>query len=72
MTRKEKLRAVLKAAVPKFELSILTDKQLNDLEQIMKRKGLLYISINEAVQDGFKVPENPNKIINELIKFYKQ
>ena len=72
MTRKEKLRAVLKVAVPKFELSLLTDKQLNDLEQIMKRKGLQIISIEKAVQQGFKIPENQNEIINELIKFYKQ
>ena len=72
MTRKEKLRAVLKAAVPKFELSILTDKQLNDLEQIMKRKGLQIISIEKAVQQGFKIPENQNEIINQLIKFYKR
>ncbi|HCO21216.1 MAG TPA: hypothetical protein DIT47_09320 [Flavobacteriaceae bacterium] len=72
MTRKEKLRAVLKVAVPKFELSLLTDKQLNDLEQIMKTNGLQIISIEKAVQQGFKIPENQNEIINQLIKFYKR
>ena len=72
MTRKEILIAAMKAVVPKFELSLLTDEQLNDLEQIMKRKGLQIISIEKAVQQGFKIPENQNEIINQLIKFYKR
>ena len=72
MTRKEILIAAMKAVVPKFELSLLTDEQLNDLEQIMKREGLQIISIEKAVQQGFKIPENQNEIINQLIKFYKR
>ena len=72
MTRKEILIAAMKAVVPKFELSLLTDEQLDDLEQIMKRKGLQIISIEKAVQQGFKIPENQNEIINQLIKFYNE
>ena len=70
--RKEILAAVLRAAVPKFDISLLTDQQLDDLEQIMKKNGLQYISIEEAVRNGFKMPEKQNEIINQLIKFYKQ
>ena len=72
MTRKDKVAAVLRAAVPKFDISLLTDQQLDDLEQIMKTNGLQYISIEEAAKNGFKMPENQNEIINQLIKFYKQ
>ena len=72
MTRKEILTAILKEAVPKFEISLLTDEQLDDLEAIMKRNGLHFISIEKAVQNGFIVPDNPEEIINQLIKFYKQ
>ena len=70
--RKEILAEVLKEAVPKFDISLLTDQQLDDLEQIMKKNGLQYISIEEAVRNGFKMPENQNEIINQLIKFYKR
>ena len=70
--RKEILAEVLKEAVPKFDISLLTDQQLDDLEQIMKKNGLQYISIEEAVRNGFKMPEKQNEIINQLIKFYKQ
>lgn len=70
--RKEILTAILKEAVPKFEISLLTDEQLDDLEAILKRDGLNYISIEKAVQKGFKVPNDPNEIINNLINFYKQ
>ena len=72
MTRKEILAAVLKESAPKFDISLLTDQQLDDLEQIMKKNGLQYISIEEAVRNGFKMPEKQNEIINQLIKFYKQ
>ena len=72
MTRKEILTAILKEAVPKFEISLLTDEQLDDLEAIMKRNGLHFIRIEKAVQNGFIVPDNPEEIINQLIKFYKQ
>ena len=72
MTRKEILAAALKESAPKFDISLLTDQQLDDLEQIMKRKGLQIISIEKAVQQGFKIPENQNEIINQLIKFYKR
>ena len=70
--RKEILAAALKEAVPKFDISLLTDQQLDDLEQVMKKNGLQYISIEEAVRNGFKMPENQNEIINQLIKFYKR
>lgn len=75
MTRKEILTAALKSAVPKFEISLLTDEQLNDLRAIMERNGLHFISIEKAEKQGFKIPNNPkneNEIINQLIKFYKQ
>ena len=72
MTRKEILAAALKESAPKFDISLLTDQQLDDLEQIMKKNGLQYISIEEAVRNGFKIPQNPNETINQLIKFYKQ
>ena len=70
--RKEILAAVLRAAVPKFDISLLTDQQLDDLEQIMKTNGLQIISIEKAVQQGFKIPEDQNEIINQLIKFYNE
>ena len=70
--RKEILAAALKEAVPKFDISLLTDQQLDDLEQVMKKNGLQYISIQEAVKNGFIVPENQEIILTELIKFYKQ
>ena len=70
--RKEILAEVLKEAVPKFDISLLTDQQLDDLEQIMKKNGLQYISIEEAVRNGFKMPEKQNEIINQLIKFYNE
>lgn len=72
MTRKDKVAAALRVAVPKFDISLLTDQQLDDLEQIMKTNGLQYISIEEAAKNGFKMPEKQNEIINQLIKFYKQ
>ena len=72
MTRKEILAAALKESAPKFDISLLTSQQLDDLEQIMKKNGLQYISIEEAVRNGFKIPQNPNETINQLIKFYKQ
>lgn len=72
MTRKDKVAAVLRAAVPKFDISLLTDQQLDDLEQVMKKNGLQYISIEEAAKNGFKMPENQNEIINQLIKFYNE
>ena len=65
--RKEILAAALKESAPKFDISVLTDQQLDDLEQIMKKNGLQYISIEEAVRNGFKMPENQNEIINQLI-----
>ena len=70
--RAQIISEILKEAVPKFEISLLTDEQLNDLEEVMKRKGLHFISIEKAVQKGFKVPDDPDEIINELIKFYKK
>lgn len=70
--RKEILTAILKEAVPKFEISLLTDEQLNNLEEVMKRKGLHFISIEKATQQGFKIPEDPNQTINQLIKFYNE
>ena len=70
--RKQIIAEVIKESVPKFDISILTDQQLDDLEQIMKKIGLQYISIEEAVRNGFKMPENQNEIINQLIKFYKR
>lgn len=75
MTRKEILTAIFKEAVPKFEISLLTDEQLNDLGAIMERDGLHFISIEKAEKQGFKIPDNPkdeNEIINQLIKFYKK
>ena len=72
MTRKEILAAALKESAPKFDISLLTSQQLDDLEQIMKKNGLQYISIEEAVRNGFKIPQNPNETINQLIKFYKR
>ena len=72
MTRKDKVVAVLRAAVPKFDISLLTDQQLDDLEQVMKKNGLQYISIEEAVKNGFKMPEKQNETINQLIKFYNE
>ena len=70
--RKQIIAEVIKESVPKFDISLLTDQQLDDLEQIMKKNGLQYISIEEAVRNGFKMPENQNEIINQLIKFYKR
>lgn len=71
-SRKQILAEVIKESVPKFDISLLTDQQLDDLEQVMKKNGLQYISIEEAVRNGFKMPEKQNEIINQLIKFYKQ
>ncbi len=71
-SRKQLIKDALKEAVPKFEITLLTDEQLNDLESVMKRNGLHFISIEKAVQNGFIVPDNPEEIINKLIKFYKQ
>ena len=70
--RKQIIAEVIKVSAPKFDISLLTDQQLDDLEQIMKKNGLQYISIEEAVRNGFKMPENQNEIINQLIKFYKR
>lgn len=70
--RAQIISEILKEAVPKFNISLLTDEQLNNLEEVMKRNGLHFISIEKAVQKGFKVPNDPNQIINNLIKFYKQ
>lgn len=70
--RKQIIAEVIKVSAPKFDISLLTDQQLDDLEQIMKTNGLQYISIEEAVRNGFKMPEKQNEIINQLIKFYKQ
>ena len=70
--RKQIIAEVIKGSVPKFDISLLTDQQLDDLEQVMKKNGLQYISIEEAVRNGFKMPEKQNEIINQLIKFYKQ
>ena len=70
--RKQIIAEVIKVSAPKFDISLLTDQQLDDLEQIMKKNGLQYISIEEAVRNGFKMPEKQNEIINQLIKFYKQ
>ena len=70
--RKQIIAEVIKESVPKFDISILTDQQLDDLEQIMKTNGLQIISIEKAVQQGFKIPENQNEIINQLIKFYNE
>lgn len=70
--RAQIISEILKEAIPKFNISLLTDQQLNDLEEVMKRKGLHFISIEKAVQKGFKVPNDPNEIINNLINFYKQ
>lgn len=73
--RAQIISEILKEAGPKFEISLLTDEQLDDLEVIMKRNGLNFISIEKAVKQGFKAPDNPkdeNEIINELINFYKQ
>lgn len=71
-SRKQIIADVLKDSLPKFNISLLTDEQLDDLEQIMKRNGLHFISIEKAVKNGFKVPDDPDEIINELIKFYKK
>ena len=71
-SRKQILAEVIKESVPKFSISLLTDQQLDDLEQVMKKNRLQYISIEEAVKNGFKMPEKQNEIINQLIKFYKQ
>lgn len=71
-SRKQILAEVIKENVPKFDISLLTDQQLDDLEQIIKKNGLQYISIEEAVKNGFKMPKNQNEIINQLIKFYKR
>ena len=74
MTRKEILTAILKEAVPKFNVSLLTDEQLDDLEDVMKTNGLHFISIEKAIKQGFQIPDNPkdeNEIINNLIKFFK-
>ena len=71
-SRKQILAEVIKESVPKFDISLLADQQLDDLEQVMKKNGLQYISIEEAVRNGFKMPEKQNEIINQLIKFYKQ
>lgn len=70
--RKQIIAEVIKESAPKFDISLLTDQQLDDLEQIMKKNGLQYISIEEAVKNGFKMPQNPNETINQLIKFYKR
>ena len=70
--RKQIIAEVIKVSAPKFDISLLTDQQLDDLEQIMKKNGLQYIYIEEAVRNGFKMPENPNETINKLIKFYKR
>lgn len=70
--RKQIIAEVIKESVPKFDISLLTDQQLDDLEQIMKKNGLQYISIEEAVRNGFIMPQNPNETINQLIKFYKR
>lgn len=72
MTRKEILTAIFKEAVPKFNVSLLTDEQLDDLEDVMKTNGLHFISIDKAIQRGFIVPESQEIILTELIKFYKQ
>lgn len=74
-SRKQIIADVLKNSLPKFNISLLTDEQLNDLEEVMKRNGLSFISIEKAEKQGFKIPNNPkneNEIINQLIKFYKQ
>lgn len=71
-SRKQILTEAMSEAVPKFELSLLTDEQLNDFEQIMKRTDVHYISIEKAVKQGFIIPNDPNEIVNNLIKFYKQ
>ena len=71
-SRKQILAEVIKESAPKFDISLLSDQQLDDSEQIMKKNGLQYISIQEAVRNGFKMPEKQNEIINQLIKFYKQ
>ena len=68
-SRKQIIAEVIKGSVPKFDISLLTDQQLDNLEQIMKKNGLQYISIEEAVKNGFKMPEKQNEIINQLIKF---
>ena len=71
-SRKQIIADVLKDSLPKFDITVLTDAQLNDLEQVMKRNGLHFISIEKAVQNGFIVPDNPEEIINQLIKFYNE
>lgn len=71
-SRKQILAEVIKESAPKFDISLLTDQQLDDLEQVIKKNGLQYISIEEAVKNGFKMPEKQTEIINQLIKFYKQ
>ena len=73
--RAQIISEILKEAIPKFNISLLTDQQLDDLEAIMKRNGLHFISIEKAIKQGFKIPDNPkdeNEIIDNLIKFYKQ
>ena len=70
--RKQIIAEVIKESVPKFDISLLTDQQLDDLEQVMKKNRLQYISIEEAVRNGFIVPENQEIILTELIKFYKK
>ena len=59
--RKQIIAEVIKGSVPKFDISLLTDQQLDNLEQIMKKNGLQYISIEEAVKNGFKMPEKQTK-----------
>ena len=70
--RAQIISEILKEAIPKFNISLLTDQQLDDLEAIMKRNGLYFISIEKAVQNSFIVPDNPEEIINQLIKFYNE
>lgn len=68
--RAQILAEIFKEKEPPFEISVLTDEELDDLEQIMKRDGLHFISIEKAVQNGFIVPDDPDEVINQLIKFY--
>ncbi|MDP2452643.1 MULTISPECIES: hypothetical protein [unclassified Kaistella] len=71
-SRKQILSEVMHSSIPKFNISLLTDEQLDDLEAILKRKGLNFISIEKAEKQGFKIPNDPNEIIDNLIKFYKK
>lgn len=71
MSRKKIITDLLQHTALQFDLSALTNEQLDDLEAIMKRNGVDYISVEKAVEQGFVVPDDPNKILSNLIKFYK-